>query len=89
MAPMVHGLEAKYYGKVKFSYLDASDPNTQDFQRALGFRYQPEFYLLDGQGNLLEAPSEGGGAPSAPEDAREAEAEELVSEELEEDEGEE
>ena len=54
MAPMVHGLEAKYYGKIKFSYLDAGDPNTQDFQRALGFRYQPEFYLLDGQGNLLQ-----------------------------------
>ena len=54
MAPMVHGLEAKYYGKIKFSYLDAGDPNTQDFQRELGFRYQPEFYLLDGQGNLLQ-----------------------------------
>ena len=54
MAPMVHGLEAQYYGKIKFSYLDASDPSTQDFQRALGFRYQPEFYLLDGQGNLLQ-----------------------------------
>ena len=53
MAPMVHGLEAKYYGKIKFSYLDASDPNTRDFQRELGFGYQPEFYLLDGQGNLL------------------------------------
>ena len=54
MAPMVHGLEAKYFGKIKFSYLDASDPNTQDFQRTLGFRYQPEFNLLDGQGNLLQ-----------------------------------
>ena len=54
MAPMVHGLEAQYYGKIKFSYLDASDPNTQEFQRTLGFRYQPEFYLLDGQGNLLQ-----------------------------------
>ena len=51
---MVHGLEAQYYRKIKFSYLDASDPNTQDFQRSLGFRYQPEFYLLDGQGNLLQ-----------------------------------
>jgi len=54
MVPMVHGLEAKYYGKIKFSYLDASDPSTQDFQRALGFAYQPEFYLLDGNGNLLQ-----------------------------------
>ena len=54
MAPVVHGLEAKYYGKIRFSYLDADDPNTQEFQRALGFAYQPEVYLLDGDGNLLK-----------------------------------
>jgi hypothetical protein len=54
MAPMVHGLEARYFGKIQFTYLDASDPNTREFQRALGFSYQPEFYLLDGQGNLLK-----------------------------------
>ena len=54
MAPMVHGLEAKYYDKIKFSYLDADDSRTDGFQRALGFRYQPEFYLLDGKGNLLQ-----------------------------------
>ena len=54
MAPMVHGLEAKYFGKIKFSYLDADDPNTLDFQEALGFRYQPEIYLLDQDGNVLK-----------------------------------
>lgn len=54
MAPMVHGLEAQYYGKIRFTYLDADDANTREFQRALGFSYQPEFYLLDGQGNLLQ-----------------------------------
>jgi thioredoxin-related protein len=54
MAPMVHGLEAKYYGKIKFIYLDADDPRTRDFQRTLGFVYQPEIYLLDGNGNLLQ-----------------------------------
>jgi len=54
MAPMVHGLEAKYFGRIKFTYLDADDPNTFDFQRTLGFRYQPEIYLLDGRGNLLK-----------------------------------
>jgi hypothetical protein len=53
MAPMVHGLEAKYYGKIQFAYLDADDPNTRVFQRALGFRYQPELYLLDGDGEVL------------------------------------
>lgn len=54
MAPMVHGLEAKYYGRIQFSYLDADDARTQDFQRALGFFYQPELYLLDANGNVLE-----------------------------------
>ena len=54
MAPMVHGLEAKYYGKIKFTYLDADDSRTKGFQRALGFSYQPEVYLLDGNGNLLK-----------------------------------
>ena len=54
MAPMVHGLEAQYFGKIKFTYLDADDSRTDGFQRVLGFNYQPEFYLLDGQGNLLK-----------------------------------
>lgn len=54
MAPIVHGLEAEYYGRVAFVYLDASDPATRDFQSQLGFRVQPEFYLLDGQGNVVK-----------------------------------
>ena len=54
MAPMVHGLEAKYFGRIRFTYLDADDPDTLDFQRALGFRYQPEVYLLNGDGNVLQ-----------------------------------
>ena len=51
---MVHGLEAKYFGKIQFTYLDADDPQTLDFQRTLGFYYQPEVYLLDGDGNVLQ-----------------------------------
>ena len=54
MAPMVHGLEAKYFGKIAFSYLDADDPQTEEFQRTLGFYYQPEIYLLDADGNVLQ-----------------------------------
>lgn len=54
MAPMVHGLEAKYFGRIQFTYLDADDPQTLDFQRALGFAYQPEVYLLDAEGNVLK-----------------------------------
>jgi hypothetical protein len=54
MAPMVHGLEAKYSGRIKFSYLDADDPLTDEFQQTLGFFYQPEIYLLDVDGNILQ-----------------------------------
>jgi hypothetical protein len=51
---MVHGLEAKYFGRINFVYLDADDRNTQTFQQQLGFFYQPEVYLLDGEGNILK-----------------------------------
>ncbi|GAB4456733.1 MAG: hypothetical protein Kow0070_07380 [Anaerolineales bacterium] len=54
MAPMVHGLEAKYFGRIHFVYLDADDPATRTFQQQLGFYYQPEVYLLDGDGNVLK-----------------------------------
>ena len=53
MAPMVHGLEAEYFGKITFTYLDADDPLTSDFQRTLGFYYQPEVYFLDPNGTVL------------------------------------
>lgn len=54
MAPIVHGLEAKYYGKINFAFLDADDAATESFQRDLGFRAQPEFYLLDGNGQVIK-----------------------------------
>ena len=54
MAPMVLGLEAKYFGRIRFTYLDADDPQTRDFQRILGFYYQPEIYLLNGNGDILK-----------------------------------
>ena len=54
MASMVHGLEAEYYGRIKFSFLDADDPRTEIFQRELGFYYQPEFYLLADDGKVIK-----------------------------------
>ena len=54
MAPMVHGLEAEYFGRINFVYLDADDNETRPFQQQLGFSYQPEVYLLDGDGNVLK-----------------------------------
>jgi hypothetical protein len=64
MRPIVHGLEAKYAAKIDFIYLDIDDPATEPIRRNLGFRYQPEFYLVDDRGNVIhrwlgyaEAPS--------------------------------
>lgn len=51
---MVHGLEAKYSGKIKFFFLDADDPATLNFQKEFGFQYQPFFVLMDGKGNEVK-----------------------------------
>lgn len=54
MAPVVHGLEAAYNGRVEFVYLDIDDPATSSFKRQLGYIYQPHIFLLDGEGNIVE-----------------------------------
>ena len=54
MAPIVHGLEDRYDDRMTFSYLDIDDPSTNVFRTTLGFRYQPEFYLLDAEGNVIQ-----------------------------------
>ena len=53
MEPVVHGLEEKYAGKIKFSYLDINNPKTHIYQDYLKVRYQPEFYLLAADGSVL------------------------------------
>jgi thioredoxin-like negative regulator of GroEL len=54
MAPIVHGLEAQYSGQVNFVYLDIDDRKNDDFKKALGYRVQPHFLLLDGEGNVVQ-----------------------------------
>ena len=54
MAPVVHGLEAEYSGKINFAFLDADDPATEPFRQMFGFRVQPEYYLVDGQGQVIQ-----------------------------------
>ena len=54
MAPVVHGLEAEYHDKVKFSFLDIDDPANEEFKSTLGFRVQPQFFLLDENGEILQ-----------------------------------
>jgi len=54
MAPIVHGLEPDFSGRVNFVYLDIDDPDTQRFKQALGYRVQPHIFLLDAEGNVLD-----------------------------------
>lgn len=54
MAPIVHGLEVEYHQQIGFVYLDIDDPANDDFKRQLGFRYQPQFFLIDGDGNVIQ-----------------------------------
>jgi len=54
MAPVVHGLEVEYYDQIDFVYLDVDDPMNDEFKRELGYRVQPHYFLLDGNGNILE-----------------------------------
>ncbi len=54
MAPIVHGLEAEYSDRMDFAYLDIDNPANDEFERQLGFRVQPQFFLLDAQGNVIQ-----------------------------------
>ena len=53
MAPVVHGLEARYRDRVNFVYLDIDDPATRPFKSQLGYLAQPHLFLLNGQGSPL------------------------------------
>lgn len=54
LAAMIHGLESEYGGRINFVYLDIDDPANERLKQQLGYKLQPEFFLLDGRGNLLE-----------------------------------
>jgi hypothetical protein len=53
LAPVVHGLERDWEGRIHFVYLDIDDPQTEPFKRALGYQYQPHLLLLDADGNVV------------------------------------
>jgi len=54
MAPIVHGLEAKYFGQLDFVFLDIDDNANADLMQEFGFRYQPMFVLVDGEGTPVK-----------------------------------
>lgn len=50
----MHGLGAQYADRMVFTYLDIDDPNNATLKQTLGFRVQPQFVLLDGEGQILK-----------------------------------
>jgi len=54
MAPIVHGLEVEFHNRVEFIYLNIEDNANDDFKKELGYRYQPHFFLLNEEGEILQ-----------------------------------
>ena len=54
MRPTVHQLEADYWGKLDFVYLDIDNPANSDAKEEYGFVAQPLFVLLDADGNEIQ-----------------------------------
>jgi len=55
MKPVVHGLEDRYAGRIDFVYLDVDDDATTPLKEQLGYQHQPEFFLVDGAGNVVQS----------------------------------
>lgn len=55
MAPVVHGLETKYEGRIDFLYLNVALTRNDSAKRAFGFTATPHFFLLDERGTVRSA----------------------------------
>jgi thioredoxin-like negative regulator of GroEL len=54
MAPVVHGLEKQYEGRLDFLYLNVAEVRNDSAKRAFGFRATPHFFLVDKAGVARE-----------------------------------
>lgn len=50
----MHGLEAEYWGRVDFIYLDRENPANADIVSQYGIAYQPEFILITPDGFVVQ-----------------------------------
>ncbi len=53
MQPIVHGLENTYGEQIEFVKYNIDDPNSDAAKEQYGFRYQPYFILLNGNGEIV------------------------------------
>ena len=49
----MHGLEAEYWDRVDFVYLDREDPANRAMVQAFGVVYQPELIFITPEGGVL------------------------------------
>jgi hypothetical protein len=54
MKPVVHGLEAEYGDVIEFVLLDIDDPANDEAKRRFGYRFQPHFFLVDANGEIVD-----------------------------------
>ncbi len=54
MAPIINELEAKFSNKIKFVFLDIDDKENESFKQTLKFSGPPQFYLLNGKGEIVQ-----------------------------------
>jgi hypothetical protein len=54
MAPVVHGLEEQYKGRIDFLYLNVAEARNDSAERALGFRNTPHFFFLRSDGGVAD-----------------------------------
>lgn len=50
----MHGLEREFYQDINFVYLDIDDSRNDEFKRMFNYQYQPHFFLLDGNGEIVQ-----------------------------------
>jgi hypothetical protein len=54
LKPVVHGLEAEYWGRLDFVYLDREAPENREVVQKYGVTYQPVFILVDPDGGEVQ-----------------------------------
>ena len=55
MAPVVHGLEKTYEGRIDFLYLNVADARNDSAKRAFGFKSTPHFFLTTPKGEVRDS----------------------------------
>jgi hypothetical protein len=54
MRPIVHGLEAEYWGEIDFVYLDHLDPVNEEMLESYNFRWRPLYVLIEPDGTEIQ-----------------------------------